>query len=82
MRDLARIATERLDVYSVRFRSHACRLYSDDEASNPVRAKSITVHKAERWPWSSLGNTPKHAERSTMDPGPVRRFEKWLDRFN
>lgn len=49
---------------------------------NPVRAKSLPVRKAERWPWSSLGNPPKDLEKPTLDAGPVRRFETWLDWVN
>jgi len=45
---------------------------------NPVRAKTIPVRKAGRWPWSSIGNPPQHVERPPLDPGPVARGEDWL----
>lgn len=49
---------------------------------NPVRAKAISVRKAERWPWSSIGRTPKDVERPALDPGPVPRRKDWLDWVN
>jgi len=49
---------------------------------NPVRAKSLPIRKAERWPWSSLGSPPKRVEKPILDPGPLRRFETWLDWVN
>jgi putative transposase len=49
---------------------------------NPVRAKSLPVRKAERWPWSSLGRPPKNVETPRLDSGPVRRPDHWLDWVN
>ena len=49
---------------------------------NPVRAKTIPIRKAQRWPWSSIGNPPKDIDRPTLDPGPVPRGEDWLDWVN
>ena len=43
---------------------------------NPVRAKSIPVRKAQRWPWSSLSE-PKHADAPPLAAGPVRRRRDW-----
>jgi len=45
---------------------------------NPVRAESIPVRKAHRWPWSSIGTPPKNVERPLLDPGPVPRGQDWL----
>jgi len=45
---------------------------------NPVRAKSIPVRKAQRWPWSSAGTPPAGVEKPTLHPGPVPRGEDWL----
>ncbi len=44
---------------------------------NPVRAKTIPVRKASRWPWSSIGNPPKDAKCPALDPGPVPRGKNW-----
>ena len=49
---------------------------------NPVRAKSLPVRKAERWPWSSLGTPPKNVDKPLLDSGPVRRPDNWLDWVN
>lgn len=49
---------------------------------NPVRAKSIPVRKAERWPWSSAGTPPKEVEKPKIDVWPVRRPSKWLEWVN
>lgn len=45
---------------------------------NPVRAKTIPIRKAQRWPWSSIGMLPKNVDRPQLDPGPVRRRRNWL----
>lgn len=45
---------------------------------NPVRAVSIPIRKAERWPWSSAGRPPKGIEMPTLSAGPVRRPKNWL----
>ena len=45
---------------------------------NPVRAKTIPVRKAQRWPWSSIGEKPKDVERPELDAGPVVRGRDWL----
>ncbi len=45
---------------------------------NPVRAKSLPVRKAQRWPWSSLGTPPKQIEKPPLAAGPVRRPDDWL----
>ena len=45
---------------------------------NPVRAKTIPVRKASRWPWSSLGSPPKDVDRPRLDPGPIPRGSDWL----
>jgi hypothetical protein len=37
---------------------------------NAVRAKSIPVRKAPRWPWSSLGSRPKDVRQSWPCPSP------------
>ncbi len=49
---------------------------------NPVRAKTIPVRKAQRWPWSSAGNPPGDVERPVLDPGPVARPKDWLQWVN
>jgi putative transposase len=49
---------------------------------NPVRAPSIPVHRAEHWPWSSVGSPPKDAIMPDLDPGPVPRPAKWLKWVN
>jgi putative transposase len=46
---------------------------------NPVRAKTIPVRKAERWPWSSAGTPPKDLQRPTLNAWPVRRPDNWQD---
>ncbi|MEX0819997.1 MAG: transposase [Pirellulaceae bacterium] len=49
---------------------------------NPVRAKTIPVRKAERWPWSSASTvTPANAERPTLHAGPVPRGKEWLEQI-
>lgn len=45
---------------------------------NPVRAKTIPIRKAQRWPWSSIGMLPKNVDRPQLDPGPMRRRRNWL----
>jgi len=49
---------------------------------NPLRARSIPVRKAERWPWSSLGHPPEDATLPQLHPGPVRRPRNWLKWVN
>ena len=49
---------------------------------NPVRAKSLPIRKAERWPWSSVGEPPKGVGRPVLDPGPVPRGRDWLQWVN
>ena len=45
---------------------------------NPVRAKSLPIRKAERWPWSSIGAPPKGVLKPPLEPGPVPRRRDWL----
>jgi len=45
---------------------------------NPVRAKTIPIRRAQRWPWSSIGNSPKDVERPQVSAGPVPRGKDWL----
>ncbi len=45
---------------------------------NPVRAKTIPVRKAQRWPWSSIGQPSNDAKRPSLDPGPIARGNDWL----
>lgn len=47
---------------------------------NPIRAK--IVRKAERYPWSSLGQPPKDARKPTLHAGPVSRGQHWLQHVN
>lgn len=49
---------------------------------NPVRAKTIPVRKAQRWPWSSIGTPPKNIEIPLRDVGPVPRGKNWLHYVN
>lgn len=49
---------------------------------NPVRARSIPFRKAERWPWSSIGEPAKDVECPILDPGPVPRGKNWLHLVN
>jgi putative transposase len=49
---------------------------------NPVRAKTLGVRKAERWPWSSISSTTPAVERPKLDRGPVPRGPEWLDWVN
>jgi len=49
---------------------------------NPVRAKTISVRRAERWSWSSLGSPPKDAILPELHAGPVRRPDSWLTLVN
>ena len=49
---------------------------------NPVRAKTIPVRKAQRWPWSSIGELPNDVERPVLDLGPVARPKDWLQWVN
>ena len=50
--------------------------------SNPVRAKPLGIRKAQRWPWSSIGNPPKDVKRPPLDPGPVPRGDDWASWVN
>jgi putative transposase len=45
---------------------------------NPVRAKTLGVRKAERWPWSSASLPTAGIERPALDRGPVARGADWL----
>ena len=45
---------------------------------NPVRAKTIPIRKAQRWPWSSIGQPPKDVDRPPLEAGPVARGDDWL----
>ncbi len=45
---------------------------------NPVRAMSIPIRKAQRWPWSSIGTPPKKIDRPQLDVSPVPRGKNWL----
>ncbi len=49
---------------------------------NPVRAKTIPIRKAQRWPWSSIGNPPADVERPVLTPSPVARGKDWLQWVN
>jgi putative transposase len=49
---------------------------------NPLRAPSLRVRKAERWPWSSIGTPPPHTVRPPLDAGPVPRGRDWLEWVN
>ena len=49
---------------------------------NPVRAKTIPIRKAQRWPWSSIGNPPADAARPVLTPSPVARGKDWLQWVN
>ncbi|MEQ8694162.1 MAG: transposase [Gammaproteobacteria bacterium] len=49
---------------------------------NPVRARTIPIRKAERWPWSSLGTAPRGVDQPSLDPGPVPRGSDWLSWVN
>lgn len=49
---------------------------------NPVRAPSIPIRKAQRWPWSSIGEPLKDVEYPTLHPSPVPRGENWLRLVN
>mgnify|MGYP004155871063 CR=1 FL=1 len=49
---------------------------------NPVRAKTLKVRKAQRWPWSSVGLKQSNVEYPELDPGPVQRGKHWLDWVN
>ena len=50
---------------------------------NPVRATTIPVRKAERWPWSSISiTTPADVERPKLHAGPVPRGDGWLEHVN
>lgn len=49
---------------------------------NPVRAKTIAVRKAQRWPWSSVGQLPADVESPQLHAGPVSRRKDWLDWVN
>jgi len=45
---------------------------------NPVRAKTIPIRKAQRWPWSSVGTPPRGVDKPPLDAGPVPRGRNWL----
>lgn len=49
---------------------------------NPVRAKSIPIRKAEKWPWSSVGVAPANVDRPKLHTGPVKRGANWLEFVN
>ena len=49
---------------------------------NPVRAKTLPIRKAQRWPWSSIGNPSADVERPVLDPAPVARPKDWLQWVN
>jgi putative transposase len=49
---------------------------------NPVRARSLGVRKAERWPWSSIAARPPEGERPPLDRGPAPRGNGWIDWVN
>jgi putative transposase len=49
---------------------------------NPLRAKSLHVRRAERWPWSSASLPARGVDRPRLDPGPVPRGAGWLDWIN
>lgn len=45
---------------------------------NPLRAKSLRVRAAERWPWLSVSLPTPAIERPPLDRGPVPRGDDWL----
>ena len=49
---------------------------------NPVRAKSIPVRKAEKWPWSSAGTPRAEFEKVKLNSGPIKKRANWLDWVN
>jgi putative transposase len=49
---------------------------------NPVRARSLPVRKAQRWPWSSAAAPPPDAVRPLLVKGPVPRGADWLEWVN
>ncbi len=49
---------------------------------NPVRAKTIPIRKAHRWPWSSIGRLPKDVDRPPLEVGPVARGDDWIHWVN
>jgi len=49
---------------------------------NPVRAKTIPIRKAERWPWSSVGTPPRGVDKPPLDAGAVPRGRDWLTWVN
>jgi putative transposase len=49
---------------------------------NPLRAKTLGVRKAQRWPWSSLGTPPPGVAKPPLHPGPVPRGPGWADWVN
>lgn len=49
---------------------------------NPLRARSLRVRKAERWPWSSASLPTPGVERPRLHAGPVQRGAGWLDWVN
>jgi putative transposase len=49
---------------------------------NPVRAISLPVRKAQRWPWSSIGTPPGDILVPQLSVGPVPRPRNWLSWVN
>ena len=49
---------------------------------NPVRAKSLGVGKAQKWPWSSAGAPPADVAQPRLSKGPVPRGADWLEWVN
>jgi putative transposase len=49
---------------------------------NPLRAASLRIRKAERYPWSSAGAPPPKVLRPALDAGPVARGRDWLEWVN
>ncbi len=44
---------------------------------NPVRAKMISVRKAQRRPWSSISTPARNIDRALLDPVPIARGRNW-----
>ena len=49
---------------------------------NPVRAKTIPIRKAQKWPWSSAGTPPADYDAVKLHRGPAKRREDWLTWVN
>ena len=49
---------------------------------NPVRAKTISVRKAQNWKWSSAGTPTSEFEPVKLHNGPAKRRSDWLDWVN